>query len=99
MKKLNSNNKNFDKIFDSFLFQRKTKIDTNFVSVTRIIKDVKKNGDKALLKYEKKFNQNNKITNSSKQVSKSIKQLDGFLIGGASKSSKNFIDIIKNFYK
>ena len=30
---------------------------------------------------------------------KSIKHLDGFLIGGASKSSKNFIDIIKNFYK
>ena len=30
---------------------------------------------------------------------KNIKELDGFLIGGASKSSKNFIDIIKNFYK
>ena len=30
---------------------------------------------------------------------KSIKELDGFLIGGASKSSKDFIDIIKNFYK
>ena len=30
---------------------------------------------------------------------KSIQELDGFLIGGASKSSKNFIDIIKNFYK
>ena len=30
---------------------------------------------------------------------KPIKELDGFLIGGASKSSKNFIDIIKNFYK
>ena len=30
---------------------------------------------------------------------KSINELDGFLIGGASKSSKNFIDIIKNFYK
>ena len=30
---------------------------------------------------------------------KSIKDLDGFLVGGASKSSKNFIDIIKNFYK
>ena len=30
---------------------------------------------------------------------KSIKELDGFLIGGASKSSKNFIDIIRNFYK
>ena len=30
---------------------------------------------------------------------KSINELDGFLVGGASKSSKNFIDIIKNFYK
>ena len=30
---------------------------------------------------------------------KSINELDGFLIGGASKSSKNFIDIIRNFYK
>ena len=30
---------------------------------------------------------------------KPIKDLDGFLIGGASKSSKKFIDIIKNFYK
>ena len=30
---------------------------------------------------------------------KKIKHLDGFLIGGASKSSKKFIDIIKNFYK
>ena len=30
---------------------------------------------------------------------KSISELGGFLIGGASKSSKNFIDIIKNFYK
>ena len=30
---------------------------------------------------------------------KNIGLIDGFLIGGASKSSKNFIDIIKNFYK
>ena len=30
---------------------------------------------------------------------KTINELDGFLIGGASKSSKKFIDIIKNFYK
>jgi triosephosphate isomerase len=28
-----------------------------------------------------------------------IKQIDGFLIGGASKSDQNFIDIIKNYYK
>ena len=30
---------------------------------------------------------------------RSIKEIDGFLIGGASKSSKKFIDIIKNYYK
>ncbi len=29
----------------------------------------------------------------------SIKEIDGFLIGGASQSSKKFIDIIKNYYK
>ena len=29
----------------------------------------------------------------------SISDLDGFLIGGASQSSKKFIDIIKNYYK
>ena len=28
-----------------------------------------------------------------------IKEIDGFLIGGASKSSKKFIDIIKNYYR
>ena len=28
-----------------------------------------------------------------------INELDGFLIGGASKSSKKFIDIIRNYYK
>ena len=28
-----------------------------------------------------------------------INEIDGFLIGGASKSSKKFIDIIKNYYK
>ena len=29
----------------------------------------------------------------------SIHEIDGFLIGGASQSSKKFIDIIKNYYK
>ena len=28
-----------------------------------------------------------------------INEIDGFLIGGASQSSKKFIDIIKNYYK
>jgi len=30
---------------------------------------------------------------------KEIKEIDGFLIGGASKLSKKFIDIIKNYYR
>ena len=28
-----------------------------------------------------------------------IREIDGFLIGGASKSSKKFIDIIRNYYR
>ena len=30
---------------------------------------------------------------------KEIKEIDGFLVGGASKSSNKFIDIIKNYYR
>ena len=33
------------------------------------------------------------------KVFKQIKEIDGFLIGGASKSSKKFIDIIRNYYR
>ena len=33
------------------------------------------------------------------EMFKEIKEIDGFLIGGASKSSKKFIDIIKNYYR
>ena len=76
MKILNSNNKNFDKALDTLLFNRKKKVQFNSISVTSIIQDVKKNGDKALLKYEKKFNKNNIIVPTSKQISKSISSLD-----------------------
>ena len=76
MKILDSNKKNFDKTLDFLLLRRKNKIKSNFVSVTNIIKDVKKNGDKAVLKYEKRFNQNNIIVPNSKKISKTIKNLD-----------------------
>ena len=76
MKILNSKSKNFDKALDNLLLQRKKKIQSDSVSVTNIIKDVKKNGDKALLKYEKRFNQNNIIIPSTKQIKKSINSLD-----------------------
>ena len=76
MKILNSKSINFDILLKNLLLQRKKKIESNSVSVTNIIKDVKKNGDKALLKYEKRFNQNNVIIPSSKQIKKSVNSLD-----------------------
>ena len=85
MKILNSNSRNFDKTLDSLLLQRKNKVQSNSVSVTGIIKDVKKNGDKALLKYEKRFNQNKIIVPTANQISQSIRSLD--------KKVKNAIDL------
>ncbi len=76
MKILNSKSKNFDKLLENLLLQRKKKIQSDSVSVKNIIKDVKKNGDKALLKYEKRFNHNNIIIPSTKQIKKSINSLD-----------------------
>ena len=76
MKILNSNSKNFEKALDSLLLRRKNKVQSNSVSVTNIIKDVKKNGDKAVVKYEKRFNQNNIIVPTSNQITKSIRSID-----------------------
>ncbi len=88
MKKLYSYSKNFDKSLDNLLLQRKKKIKLDSVSVINIINDVKKNGDKALLKYEKKFNKNKFLIPSSKQIKKSISLLD--------KKVKKAIDIAYN---
>ena len=76
LKILNIKNRNFNHELNRLLIDRKKKILSSLVSVSNIIKDVKKNGDKALLKYEKKFNKNSIIVPNSKQISKSIKTLD-----------------------
>ncbi len=76
MKILDNKNRNFDKILDNVLSQRKSKFQINSIFVSKIINDVKKNGDKALLKYEKKFNQNRKIKPSLKEINNSIKSLN-----------------------
>ncbi len=39
------------------------------------------------------------VDGNNVEMFKKIKEIDGFLIGGASKSSKKFIDIIKNYYR
>ena len=85
---LNNNNRNFAHELDKLLINRRNKIKFNSVSVTNIIKDVKKNGDKSLLKYEKKFNKNSTIIPNLKKISKSIKSLD--------KKVKQAIDIAYN---
>ncbi len=88
IKILDSKIKNFDATLDKLLSKRKNKVQLNSVSVTKIIKDIKKNGDKAVLKYEKRFNKNNIIIPSSKQIAKSIKSLD--------KKVKKAIDLAYN---
>ena len=76
MIEISSKNKNFDKILDNLLLQRRNKVKSESVSVTKIIKDIRKNGDKALLKYEKKYNKNKIIKPNSKQISKTISFLE-----------------------
>ena len=76
MKELSIKSKNFDKSLENLLSQRRKKLQSNTVSVTNIIKDVKRNGDKALIKYEKRFNKNTVIVPTPKQINNSIKSLD-----------------------
>ena len=51
-----------------------SKINTDHV--IKIVKDIKTNKQKALIKYEKKFSKNSKIKPSKKEINNSIKSLD-----------------------
>ena len=76
MRVISTDNKNFNNKLENLLNKRKKKLKSNLSSVSKIIQDVKKNGDKALLKYEKKFNKNKIIVPSVSQISQSIRSLD-----------------------
>ena len=76
IKILDSNKKNFNFLLNNFLLKRKNKILFNSKGVINIIKDVKKNGDNAILRYEKKFSKNNKIIPNSSDIKKAILTLD-----------------------
>ena len=39
------------------------------------------------------------VDGTNVEMFKEIREIDGFLVGGASKTSKKFIDIIKNYYR
>ena len=76
IKILYCNNKSYVSKLSKLLRKRKIDYKTIKSVVSKIINDVKKNGDKAILKYEKKYSNNDKITISKKEISKAIKSLD-----------------------
>ena len=80
LKTLNYNNKNSLKILEMFLDKRKL-IQKNQTSVvSKIIENVKKDGDKAVLKYEKKFSKikkkSNKVFFTNKEINVLSKKID-----------------------
>ena len=76
MKILNAQTRNFYSELDKIISKR-NKIDKETLkTVEKIINDVRKNKDKALVYYEKKFNNNSKIVPTKKEIDKAIKSLD-----------------------
>ena len=73
--RLNANIKNFKNNLIKKINKRSIFSDKDYEIAKRIVLDVKKNGDRAVLKYEIKFNKNKKLkTNYSKTI-KNIKKL------------------------
>ena len=95
LKNLNYNQKNSHEILTNFLEKRKSIQKSQTSAVKRIIQNVKKNGDKAVLSYEKKFSKikikSNKILFSSKEINKLSRKTD--------KKLKKAIDLAFNRIK
>ena len=62
------------------------------IHIKKVLKNIFKKNSPAVL-------YGGSVDGSNVEMFKQIKEIDGFLIGGASKSSKKFIDIIKNYYR
>ena len=95
LKNLKYNRKNSFKILMTFLEKRKSFQKSQTANVKRIIQNVKKNGDKAVLIYERKFSKiktkSNKIFFSRKEINKLSKKID--------KNLKKAIDLAFNRIK
>ena len=76
MKILDSSKKNFYNELNKILDKRKTVDRSTLKIVEKIINDVRKNKDKALIKYEKRFNANSRIIPDNKDISRAIKSID-----------------------
>ena len=80
LKVLKLNNKNSLKNLKLFLDKRKSIQKSQTTIVSKIIKNVKKKGDKAVISYEKKFSKikvkSNKLIFSSKEINKISNKTD-----------------------
>ena len=76
IKVINCRSKNYKNKLKLFLDKRRSGKITDTSIVNKIIKDIKKNKLKALIKYEKKFSKNNKIKTTQKEINRSIKTLN-----------------------
>ena len=74
--RLNANSKNFQKKLIKKINNRSVFSDKDYNVSKKIVSDVKKNGDKAVLKYEIKFNKNRKLKTNYSDISKNIKNLN-----------------------
>ena len=74
--KLNANSKNFQKDLIKKINKRSVFSDRDYNIAKKIVLDVKRNGDKAVLKYEKKFNKNKKLKSSHENIIRNIKRLN-----------------------
>ena len=71
IKILYCNKKNYDSKLNKLLSKRKSEDKNSKNIAVKIISDVKKNGDKAVVKYEKKYNKNSEIiVNKKKNIKK-----------------------------
>ena len=68
------------------------KLKKTTVHIKKILKNIFKKNSPAVL-------YGGSVDGTNVEMFKQITEIDGFLIGGASKSSKKFIDIIKNYYR
>ena len=76
IKILDSKNSNYLFRLKLILEKRKLGSKINTDNVIKIVKDIKKNKQKALIKYEKKFSKNTKIKPTINEINNSIKSLD-----------------------
>ena len=76
MKILDSSKKNFYSELNKILDKRKAVDRSTLKIVEKIINDVRKNKDKALIRYEKRFNANSRIIPDNKDISRAIKSID-----------------------